>query len=142
MKILTNKGFTMIELMIVVAIVGIIAVIAVPAYSGYVARGKIVDAHSALTTLRMQLEQYYLDNRTYLDSGAKVSPCTSPASTDYFSYTCNPWTASAYKITASNLAGKGLGAAGDYVFTIDQQNAKATTKFAGVADTSAFWRTK
>ncbi|HCI13478.1 MAG: hypothetical protein A2063_09305 [Gallionellales bacterium GWA2_60_142] len=142
MKILTNKGFTMIELMIVVAIVGIISSIAVPAYSSYIARGKIVDAHSALTTMRMQLEQYYLDNRTYLDSGAKVSPCTAPASTDYFSYACNPLTASAYKITASNLANQGLGAAGDYVFTIDQQNAKTTTKFAGVADASAFWRTK
>lgn len=130
-----NKGFTMIELMIVVAIVGIIAVIAVPAYSGYVARGKIVDAHSTLTTARMQLEQYYLDKRTYASG-----PC--PATTDYFSYVCNPQTASTYKITASNLANKGLGAAGDYVFTIDQQNAKATTKFAGAADTSAFWRTK
>lgn len=134
MKILTNKGFTMIELMIVVAIVGIIAVVAVPAYSGYVARGKIVDAHSALTTARMQLEQYYLDKRAYVGF-------TCPADTDYFKYDCT-LAVSSFKVTASNLAGKGLGALGDYVFTIDQQNAKATTKFAGVADASAFWRTK
>jgi len=134
MSVLKAKGFTLIELLIVIAIVGIISMIAIPAYSNYIVRGKIVDAHSGLTLTRMSLEQYYLDNHTYL-----VYTC--PANTDYFSYACT-LAASTFTITASSLANKGMGNAGDYVFTINQQNAKATTKYAGKVDTSTFWRKK
>ncbi|OGS80639.1 MAG: hypothetical protein A2Z94_07175 [Gallionellales bacterium GWA2_55_18] len=129
-----QQGFTLIELMIVVAIVGILSVVVVPSYNSYLVRGKIVDAHSGLTTARMQLEQYYLDKRTYV-------AFTCPASTDYFSYGC-ALAASTFTVTASSLAGKGLGAAGDYEFTITEQNAKKTTKFAGAVDSSDFWRMK
>lgn len=129
-----QQGFSLVELMIAVAIVGILSVVVVPAYNSYLVRGKIVDAHSGLTSARMQLEQYYLDKRTYV-----AFAC--PASTDYFSYAC-ALAASTFTVTASSLADKGLGAAGDYVFTINEQNAKATTKFAGAADASSFWRMK
>ena len=59
------RGFTLIEVMIVVAIVAVLAAIALPNYADYVKRGKIIEATSALSDLRTRYEQYYLDNRTY-----------------------------------------------------------------------------
>ena len=135
-----QQGFSLIELVIVIAIVGLLSVVAIPAYSNYTARGKVVDAHSGLTTARMQLEQWYLDKRTYVGFAC-------PAPTDYFSYDCDTpaRTANTFTVTASNLAGKGLGIAGAYEFTINETNDKKTTKFAGQAVPTAEqpgWRMK
>lgn len=134
-----HRGFTLVEIMIVVAIVGILATVAVPMYTSYMARGKLVDAQSTLTTARVALEQYYQDNRTYVSTATKTSPC--PAATTYFTYTCTPQ-ANYFLITASSAANQGLGAAGSYVYTIDSSNAKATTKFAGSTSSATCWITK
>ena len=58
-------GFTLIELMVVCAIVAILAAIAIPAYSDYIKRSHIIEATSRLSDLRVRLEQFFLDNRTY-----------------------------------------------------------------------------
>ena len=59
------KGFTLIELMIVVAIVGIIAAIAYPAYQDYLTRTKRTVATSTLLQVSGRQEQYYTENRQY-----------------------------------------------------------------------------
>jgi len=130
----TQRGFTLIEIMIVVAIVGILSAVAIPMYTAYMARGKLVEAQSALTSARVSIEQYYQDNRTY-------AGFTCPAATRYFSYACT-LAADSYTLTASNVAGQGLGAANSYAYTINASNAKATTRFAGAASTAACWITK
>jgi type IV pilus assembly protein PilE len=130
------KGFTLIELMIVVTIIAIIAAVAIPAYGDYVVRGKLVDATAQLADGRIKLEQFFQDNRAYDSAG---SPC--PASTKYFTINCAP-TSSTYTITAASNANTGLGAAGDYTYTIDETNTKKTTKFAGQASTAACWLMK
>ncbi|MGE5649003.1 MAG: type IV pilin protein, partial [Bacillota bacterium] len=61
-----KSGFTLIELMVTVAVVAIIAAVAMPSYRDYVIRGKIPQATNNLSTLRAQLEQYYQDNQTYV----------------------------------------------------------------------------
>lgn len=134
-----RRGFTLIEIMIVVAIVGILVTVAIPAYSSYMVRGKLIDAQSALTSARVALEQYYQDNRTYVSTTTKVSPC--PAATTYFTYACAP-AANSFTITASNVANQGMGAANSYAYTIDSSNAKATTRFAGATNTAACWISK
>ncbi|MDO8350739.1 MAG: prepilin-type N-terminal cleavage/methylation domain-containing protein [Gallionella sp.] len=129
-----QRGFTLIEIMIVVAIVGILSSVAIPMYTAYMARGKLVEAQSALTSARVRIEQYYQDNRTYVGF-------TCPTATGYFSYACT-LAADSYTLTASNVAGQGLGAANSYAYTINASNAKATTRFAGAASTAACWITK
>jgi type IV pilus assembly protein PilE len=59
------KGFTLIEVMIVVVIIGILAAIAYPSYTRYVAQSTRAEGLSALMRLANLQEQYYLDNRKY-----------------------------------------------------------------------------
>jgi len=59
------RGFTLLEVMITVAIVGILAAIALPSYADYVTRGRITEATTGLSNLRQLSEQYFLDNRSY-----------------------------------------------------------------------------
>lgn len=108
------RGFTAIEVMIVVVIVGILAAIAIPSYQAYVQRGKVSEVTSVLGDGRVQVEQYYNDNLTYVGS-----PC--PTSTKYFTVTCGTPTVSAYTLTAT-----GTGDMSSFVYTVNQANLRTT----------------
>ncbi len=120
----TQKGFTLIELMVVVTIVGILASIAIPAYSNYVLRGKLTEATTELSTLRVKLEQYYQDSRTYVGACTAGTVAPLPTGTKYFTYACPTLTASAFVVTATGVAGQGTN---DFIYTIDQDNTRQTT---------------
>jgi len=59
-----QKGFTLIELMIVVAIVGILAAVALPAYQDYTSRAKVVEPVSLLSGLKIDVSDYFTDKGT------------------------------------------------------------------------------
>lgn len=61
-----NKGFTLIELMIVLAIVGILAIVAIPLYNAYTNRAKKIEAQQELMTLASVEEDYFNSFRKYL----------------------------------------------------------------------------
>lgn len=128
-----QTGFTLIELMIVIAVIGVLASIAIPSYSDYIKRGKAAEATSNLATLRVKMEQYYQDNRTYVDG-----LCAPTSGAQYFTYSCSVTpTASVYTLKATGIEAKGMA---NFEFTLDQDNAK-TSKFDGtVGDTC--WLTK
>jgi type IV pilus assembly protein PilE len=114
----SNSGFTLIEVMVVVAIVALLASIAFPAYSDYMIRGRLSDAHSGLMAKRVELEQYFQDNRTYVGYD-----CTSDGTAN-FSFSCTTQTATAYVLQADGVGGTSVD---DFAFTLNEANARATT---------------
>lgn len=60
-------GFTLIELMIVVAIIGILAAVAIPAYNNYIARAQVSEAVSLTSGLKTTLGQHYANSGTFTD---------------------------------------------------------------------------
>lgn len=73
---LKMKGFTLIELMIVVAVIGILAAIAYPAYTDYVTRAKRADGKAALLTVQMAEEKWRANHTSY-GSSADIGIATS-----------------------------------------------------------------
>lgn len=127
-----NRGFTLIEVMIVVVIVGILASVALPAYNDYVIRGKLAEAFGELSSLRAKLEQHFLDTRTY--EGACVATSVAPLPTaKYFTFNCALAPAT-YTVTATGIAGQGTGG---FAFTINEANTRATTSAPSGYNTSA-----
>ncbi len=68
----TQRGFTLIELMIVVAIIGILAAIAVPQYSDYVTRSRRTDGQSTLLQVAQELERCYTQFSAYNNTSCAV----------------------------------------------------------------------
>ena len=102
------RGFTLIELMVTVAIAAILASVAIPMYRDYVIRSRIIDATSKLSDFRVRMEQYFMDNRTYVDSGK--CGVADPKDTDDagFTITCADASATAYTATAKGKDSKGM----------------------------------
>lgn len=68
-----EKGFTLIELMIVIAVIGILAAIAYPNYTEYMNRAKRAEAKTALLAGAQALERYYSLQGSYLDAGGNLA---------------------------------------------------------------------
>jgi type IV pilus assembly protein PilE len=143
-----GRGFTLIEVMIVVAIVAILAAVALPAYGDYVRRGQLPEAFAGMSDLRVKMEQYYQDNRNY---GAAQCADTGPPSwsngtgtltysgSQFFTFACaRTDTGQGYTITATGSTGRATG----HAYTITHANARGTTQFKGATSTATCWLAK
>lgn len=114
------KGFTLIEIMIVIAIVGILTAIALPAYRDYMRRGQLQDGTNTLSNQAVQMEQYFQDSVASPKSYAG-GPCTTLPPTKYFTYTCTA-DAAGFKVTAA-----GYGNVAGFNYDIDQSRVQTST---------------
>ena len=117
-----QKGFTLIELMVVVAIIGILAAIAMPQYTQYVERARATEATSALADMRIRMEQRFQDQRTYAGDDAVLCAAPTGTNTQFFAFNCSVApTAAVYTLSAV-----GAGGMAGFQYNIDQNNLKTS----------------
>jgi type IV pilus assembly protein PilE len=137
-------GFTLIELMVVVAIVAILASLSMAAYGQYMLRSKLAESFAMLSDYRLKMEQYKQDNRSYADPvNANACGVALPAGNRYFDFACTVAASGAqFTAIASNRAGTGMGNASDYRYSIDQDGVQNTLAFAGIAGPAGIWKNR
>ena len=123
----SNRGFTLIEIMIVIAIIGIVITIGYPSLSEYVNKGRRTEVASLLSEQAQILERYYSKNNVYINATGLN------AGNDF--YTITPTlTDQTFLLTAVRKSGKAMAAdkCGDFTITNtgvrSMVNATATTK--------------
>lgn len=114
-----THGFSLVELMIVVAIVGILSSMALPLYRDYVTRARLAEAFTALGAAQTSAEQFWSNEHTFAGFDGALS---FPANTSNFSYVLTTASASTYTIEAV-----GTGPVAGFTYRVDQNGARATT---------------
>jgi type IV pilus assembly protein PilE len=132
-------GFTLIELMITVAILAILAAVSLPSYSAYVQRSRVPVGLDALSAYATRMEQRYQDTGCYASTCAPsvgTACAVSLPTPANFTVTCalGGSTGQAYTVTAT-----GSGPVAGYTYSIDQQGTRATTAHPkGIPSTSCW----
>ena len=131
-------GFTLVELMVVVAIVAILAEVALPAYTDYVTRSRIPQATDRLAQMQSQLDGYFVDHPSTGYAGA-LACSTDTTTSSYFTFSaiCGATTYTAQAVGRGPMAG--------FTYTVDQAYNKTTTisaNWTGWSGSTSCWITK
>lgn len=114
-----QHGFTLIEMMIAIAVIAVLAAIAIPNYQGYLNRTVCEDAKGVLAGAASAMERFRAQNNTYMTAdlstfGYNQSPVDGNAQ---FNIVANPITATAYTLTATPVVGGRLAGRGTLTLT-------------------------
>jgi type IV pilus assembly protein PilE len=105
----SSSGFTLIELMITVAIVGILAAIAYPSYTQYVERARRQEAIAVMLEVQQFAERFFTENRTYVGSNAALPASLARAPREgskiYYAVSIAGETVTTYSALAGPAAG-------------------------------------
>ncbi|WP_298612545.1 type IV pilin protein [uncultured Thiothrix sp.] len=138
-----QRGFTLTEIMIVVAIVGIIAAFAYPSYVEQIRKSKRSDAKIALQQIAQRQETHFVKNYTYADKLTTLgfAADTIPSQENDYSITISAATATSYTIQAtpasSSAQAKDTKCA---LFTLDHMGRKMAKDSSGTVTTDTCWR--
>jgi type IV pilus assembly protein PilE len=142
-----TSGFTLIEVMITVAVIAILAAVALPAYFDYITRSRLVEARANLADMRTRMEQSFLDNRRYPTCvpASTATPASTeirlPGNAKFFTYTCAVNVPNnTYTLTATDIFSPG---AAHFTYTVNEANVRQTTAApAGWATSTSCWITR
>jgi type IV pilus assembly protein PilE len=128
-------GFTLIEVMVAVAIIAILVSLAIPSYQEHLRKGRRAEAQSYLMDLANLEQQYLLDARSYATGGTAITTLNKPAPvtvTNFYDITIADGATTApptFVITATPKAGTAQET--DGVLTIDESGAKTRAGVSG-----------
>ena len=126
------RGFTLIELMVIVAVVAILAAVALPAYQGYVKSSRAKSATADLAALSLNVENYFQKRLTYPTASTPTSEWQSgwtPSQGAYFTYGSS-FTSTGYTLTATGRSSAGMAC----TLTLTVPRSGAVTRSASGAD--------
>ncbi len=121
-----NKGFTLIELMIVVAIMGILAAIGIPQYRGYADNSRTTTVKNNVRNIYMQQQEYYQKNNAYYVSGATCTDSATAINTNLFNgktiLVNDKFTYCITQTTVDDFIARATEISGSRTYTVNQLN--------------------
>ncbi len=142
-----NSGYTLVELLVTVAIVAALAAVAVPSYRQYVMRAKRADATTALLRVAAMQERFYIQNNTYastaeMDDAPPAGLGITGTERGYYTLAIDSadlttgYTATATVVDGGEQADDTACAA----FTVTAQGGRGATDSGGASNTDRCWR--
>ncbi len=133
-----SSGFTLIELMITIAVIAILAAIAYPTYDESVRRGRRADAQAVVLMSAQYMERFFTTNATYVGAALPTSLTTSPEGTGsaskFYDIVVSNLSATTYTLTATRSSGRPMASdkCGDFI--VDQTGAKSLANYTASLD--------